>query len=123
MNAGNVPVRSSLHIRGMKKNIILLVSLMILTSCGENTASELTPYQLNIIAEGAGQLARSLAYLPSDSNWTPAPGENIISELELMSLEHTDVWPAFFRAAADTAMKFDQLLQQAQREAIQEEML
>ncbi len=117
------PFSLTSHIRGMKKNIILLIPLMMLTSCGENTTSELTPHQLNIIAAGAGQLARNLAYLPTDSSWAPAPGDSIISELELMSLEHTDVWPTFFRAAADTAMKFDQLMQQAQQEAIQAEML
>ncbi len=107
----------------MKKAAILLIPLILLISCGEEPASDLTQEQLNIISTGAGMLARNLAYLPADSNWSEAPEEGLISELELMAETHTDVWPLFFRAAADSAGKLEQLEIQAQREAIQAEML
>ncbi len=107
----------------MKNTAFLLVSLMLLLACGEDSTSELTAEQLSIISSGAGLLARNLAYLPTDSNWTESPDESLLSELEQMSKENTEVWPMFFRAAADTAMKFDQLEIQAQQEAIQSELL
>lgn len=68
-------------------------------------------------------LARNLAYLPADSNWSESPDEALVAEIELMAETHTDAWPTFFRAAADTAMKLDQIELQAQQEAIQAEML
>ena len=96
---------------------------MLLLACGENSTSELTAEQLSIINSGAGLLARNLAYLPTDSNWTEPPDEHFFSELEQMSEANTEVWPTFFRAAADTAMKLDQIEIQAQQEAIQSQML
>lgn len=117
------PIRLPLHIRGMKKTAILLISIILLLACGGSSSTELTPEQLSTISTGAGMLARNLAYLPADSNWSEAPDKEFLSELELMSVEHTEAWPTFFRAAADTAMKLDQLELQAQQEAIQAEML
>ncbi len=117
------PKSQPLHIRGMKKATILLVSAMLLLACGENSDSQLTPEQLSRINSGAGLLARNLAYLPTDSNWTEPPDELFLSELELMAEENIEVWPIFFRAAADTAMKLDQIEIEAQREAIQSELL
>ena len=107
----------------MKKTNTLLMLLILALACGEKSATELTPIQMNTITAGAGMLARNLAYLPADSSWSEAPDEAFVQELELMSVEHTEVWPTFFRAAADSAMKFDQLELQAQREAIQAELL
>ncbi len=68
-------------------------------------------------------LARNLAFLPSDSSWSEPPGDELIAELELMSKVNSEIWPTFFRAAADTALKLDQIELQAQQEAIQAEML
>ena len=102
---------------------ILLVSLMLSLACGEDSTSELTIEQLSIISSGAGLLARNLAYLPTDSKWTEPPDELLLSELEQMSKENVQVWPTFFRAAADTAMKLDQLEIQAEQEAIQSQLL
>ncbi len=101
----------------------MLMLLSFALACGEKPATELTPVQTNTIATGAGMLARNLAYLPADSGWSEAPNDAFIQELELMSVEHTEVWPNFFRAAADTAMKLDQIELQAQQEAIQAELL
>lgn len=92
-------------------------------SCGDKPATELTPEQLNTISEGAGMLARNLAYIPADSNWSEAPDQALITELELIAERHTDLWPLFFRAAADTANKLEQLELQAQQEAIQADLL
>lgn len=117
------PFHLPLHIRVMKKTTTILIPLILLLACGESSTTELTPGQMNIISTGAGMLARNLAYLPADSNWSEAPGEELISELELMSVKHTDVWPTFFRTAADSAGKLEQLEILAQREAIQAEML
>lgn len=117
------PFLLPLHIRGMKKTVFFIMLPILLLACGESSTRELTPEQLVSISTGAGMLARNLAYLPADSSWSEAPGEALITELELMSVNHTDVWPTFFRAAADTAMKLDQLELQAQQEAIQAEML
>jgi len=107
----------------MKKTKTLLMLLILALACKEESTTELTPIQMNTITTGAGMLARNLAYLPADSSWSEAPDEAFVQELELMSVGHTEVWPAFFRAAADTAMKLDQLELQAQQEAIQAEML
>lgn len=107
----------------MKKTITLLMLLFLALACGEKSATELTPIQMNTITTSAGMLARNLAYLPADSSWSEAPDESLIQELELMSVNNTEVWPTFFRAAADTAMKLDQIELQAQQEAIQAEML
>ncbi|MEA3266782.1 MAG: hypothetical protein U9P42_07555 [Candidatus Fermentibacteria bacterium] len=107
----------------MKKTKTLLVLLILVLACKEKPATELTPIQMSTITTGAGMLARNLAYLPADSSWSEAPDEAFIQELELMSVNHTEVWPTFFRAAADTAMKLDQLEIQEQQEAIQAEML
>lgn len=101
----------------------MLMLLILAMACGEKSATELTPIQMNAITTGAGMLARNLAYLPADSSWSEAPDEALIQELELMSVNHTEVWPTFFRAAADTAMKLDQIELQTQQEAIQAEML
>ncbi len=112
-----------MHITRMKKTAILLIPIVLLLACGENSTTELTPEQLNKISTGAGMLARNLSYLPADSNWSEAPDEVFIQELDVMSVVHTEVWPTFFRAAADSAMKFDQLELQAQQEAVQAELL
>ncbi|MCK5785845.1 MAG: hypothetical protein KAH54_04700 [Candidatus Sabulitectum sp.] len=107
----------------MKKRAFILMAFILISSCGDKPATELTPEQLNTISENAGMLARNLAYLPSDSSWSEAPDEALTAELELMAEKHTDVWPLFFRAAADTANKLEQLELQAQQEAIQAELL
>lgn len=112
-----------MHITRMKKTAILLIPMVLILACGESSTTELTPEQLNKISTGAGMLARNLSYLPADSNWSEAPDEGFIQELEVMSAAHTEVWPTFFRAAADSAMKFDQFELQAQQEAIQAELL
>lgn len=117
------PFHLPLHITPMKKTKSLLILLSLALACGEKPETELTPVQLNTITTGAGMLARNLTYIPADSGWSEAPDEAFVQELELMSVGHTEVWPTFFRAAADTAMKLDQIELQAQQEAIQAEML
>jgi len=92
-------------------------------SCGYDNTDELSSDQIDLIATAAGMLARNLAYLPDSPLWSEPPDESVLGELELMALEHTDVWPLFFRAAADSAGKFEQIELQTQREAIQAEML
>jgi hypothetical protein len=107
----------------MKKTLFLLMSLACLFSCGYKTTDDLSGDQLNFIYTSAGMLARNLAYLPGSPGWCEPPGESVLEELELLAQEHTDVWPLFFRAAADSAGKIEQIELQTQHEAIQAEML
>lgn len=118
------PIQLLLHISGMKKTILMVTTLALVISCGgNNETTELMPEQLRIISECASMLARNLAFLPEEPGWSAAPGQELIAEIELMNRTHTEVWPVFFRAAADTATKLNQLEIQAQQEAAQAEML
>ncbi len=105
------------------KTKILLILTLILVGCGEKSTSELTVVQQAKITTGAGMLARNLTYLPGDSAWSEIPSEQYMADLVLIAEEHTEVWPIFFRAAADTAMKIEQLEMQLQQEARLQEML
>ncbi len=118
-----MPVSIPMDIRPVNRTAFLSILTVIAASCSENPATDFTAEQMNIITTGAGMLARNLAFLPDSAGWSEAPGRELTEQLELMSETNTEVWPVFFRAAADTAMKLDQLEQQAQQEAIQAEML
>lgn len=83
----------------------------------------MTAEEARLISDAAGMLARNLAFLPDSTGWSPLPDDETLSRLELMSNEHIDLWPLFFRAAADTSAKLEQLELQAQREEQQFDLL
>ncbi len=53
----------------------------------------------------------------------PPPDSTAILALEQLALRNVETWPVFFRAAADTASKLEQLMIQAQREEQQFQLL
>ena len=78
---------------------------------------------MELITVSAGMLARNLAYLPDSSGWSPSPGPEALQALEAMSEANTSLWPVFFRAAADTAAKLEQIMIQEMQEAQQSQLL
>jgi hypothetical protein len=114
-------LNSSAYIRNMKTTFIFPTLLALTLSC--SNSAELMPEQLALVSTGAGMLARNLAYMPGDSNWSKPPEAGLLAELEAMAEDRSDIWPLFFRAAADSAAKLDQLEMQARQEAVQAELL
>ncbi len=107
----------------MGKTVFVLALFLAAASCGNKSATELTTEQMELVTTGAGMLARNLSYMPDSAGWSEAPDQELLDELENLAQSHTELWPVFFRAAADTASKLDQLEQQARQEAIQAELL
>lgn len=106
-----------------KRCTAFLLLLAAALSCGGEPEPEFTPEEAHLIASAAGMLARNLAYLPDSAGWSPPPGPELIMELEAMAEARVELWPTFFRAAADTAAKLEQLLIQMQLEEQQSQLL
>jgi len=111
------------HGNTMGKAVFVLTLFLAAASCSDKSASELTVEQMNVITTGAGMLARNLSYMPDSTGWSEPPGQELLDEIENLAQSHTEVWPVFFRAAADTASKLDQLEQQSRLEAAQADLL
>jgi len=107
----------------MGKTVFVLILFLTAASCSSKSAADLTAEQMDMLTTGAGMLARNLSYMPDSAGWSEAPGPELLNELEILSQSHTELWPVFFRAAADTAMKLDELEQQFRLEAAQAELL
>lgn len=107
----------------MQKHIILSVLLFFLLGCENKEDSIPTASQMQTIATAAGMLARNLAYNQADSNWSEPPTQTQLRTIEELAEENVVIWPTFFRAASDTAMKLEQIELQAIRDAAESEML
>ncbi len=107
----------------MQKYIILITFLLFSLSCGNEKDTIPTASQMQTITTVAGMLARNLAYNQADSNWSEPPSQIQLRAIEELAKENTVVWPTFFRAASDTAMKLEQIDLQAARDATLSEML
>jgi len=107
----------------MNRNLVCIAIIVIAVSCGEKPGPTLTEGEMELISGAAGMLARNLAYLPDSSGWSPAPDISVISELEGLAAANVEVWPVFFRAAADTAAKLEQIMIQQQQELQLEQFL
>lgn len=107
----------------MQKYIILLTILFFSLGCGKENDATPTASQMETISMAAGMLARNLAYDQADSNWSEPPSQMQLGTIEELAKENTIIWPTFFRAASDTAMKLEQIELQAARAATQGEML
>ncbi len=112
-----------MHIRPMKKIILLIPVLFIWLACGTEPGPEFTPEEMELISEAASMTARNLAFLPDSAGWSPPPDSTAIMALERIARRQVELWPVFFRAAADTALKLEQLMIQAQREEQQFQLL
>lgn len=97
--------------------------LLLILSCGSDPGPEFTPEEMDLITSAAGMLARSLAYFPGSAGWSPEPDNEMIAELESLAARQVELWPVFFRAAADTAAKLEQLMIQQQQESQQSQLL
>lgn len=113
----------NLHITPMKMRCTAFLIALACLSCGGEPEPEFTPVETELITTAAGMLARNLAYCPDSAGWSPSPGEEMMLELELMSERHFELWPTFFRAAADSAAKLEQILIQRQQEDQQLQLL
>ncbi len=107
----------------MKTRRIAFLLFLTALSCGGEPEPVFTPAETELISTAAGMLARNLAYIPDSSGWSPPPGEEMLMELEAISERHFELWPFFFRAAADSASKLEQLLIQRQQEEQQMQLL
>lgn len=112
-----------LHITPMKTAAAILAVLLATGGCGSEPREEFTPEEMELITVSAGMLARNIAYLPDSSGWSPSPGPEALQALEAMSEANTSLWPVFFRAAADTAAKLEQIMIQEMQEAQQSQLL
>lgn len=112
-----------MHIRPMRRIIPFASVLLILVACGGEPGPEFTPEDMELITEAASMTARNLAFLPDSAGWSPPPDSTAILALEQLALRNVETWPVFFRAAADTASKLEQLMIQAQREEQQFQLL
>lgn len=92
-------------------------------SCGKGNEPVLAPGEMETVTGAAGMLARNLAYMPDSSGWSPPPNGALMSDLESLAKVHVELWPVFFKAAADTAAKLEQLMIQQQQEQQQEQLL
>lgn len=115
--------RIHLHITHMNRIALFTASALLIFACGSSEESALTPEETRMISDAAGMLARNLAFLPDSTGWSPMPDGDVIYRLETLSHEHLDLWPLFFRAAADTSAKLEQLQLQEQQELQQFELL
>ena len=107
----------------MQKYIILITFLLFSLSCGNEKDTTPTATQMETITTAAGMLTRNLAYNQADSNWSEPPDQMQLKAIEELAKENTVIWPTFFRAASDTAMKLEQLDLQAARDSTLSEML
>ncbi len=107
----------------MQKYIILITFLLFSLSCGNEKDTTPTAAQMETITTAAGMLTRNLAYNQADSNWSEPPDQMQLKAIEELAKENTVIWPTFFRAASDTAMKLEQLDLQAARDSTLSEML
>jgi len=107
----------------MRKNIIFITFLLFSLNCGNKKDTTPTATQMQTITTAAGMLARNLAYNQADSNWSEPPSQMQLRAIEELAKENTVVWPTFFRAASDTAMKLEQIDLQAARDSTLSEML
>ncbi len=107
----------------MKMRRIAFLLILAALSCGGEPEPVFTPVETELISTAAGMLARNLAYLPDSSGWSPPPSEEMLIELEAISNRHFELWPVFFRAAADSASKLEQILIQRQNEEQQMQLL
>lgn len=105
------------------KIVILSVISLANLSCGSGEEQRFTREDTELITVTAGMLARNLAFTPEDSMWSPAPDPGSLARLEELAETDAGVWPLFFRAASDSAMKFEQLVINRQAEAQQAELL
>ncbi|PIE51481.1 hypothetical protein CSA37_11545 [Candidatus Fermentibacteria bacterium] len=105
------------------KTLASVLAIAAFTGCGSDRETELTEQQITVITRAAGMLARNMAYSPDAEEWSSMPEADTMNLLEELSQEHTDLWPRFFRAAADSSIKLIQLEEQARQEALQLEML
>lgn len=112
-----------MHITPMKTAAAILTALLAAGGCGSEPPEEFTPEEMELITESAGMLARNLAYLPDSSGWSPFPDQEALQALETMAEGNVSLWPVFFRAAADTAAKLEQIMIQEMQEAQQAELL
>ena len=113
----------NLHIRHMKDIIWLLPLCLVFLSCGGEDDPVFTAEEMQLITSAAGSTARNLAYSPEDENWSPAPNGETLAMLEEISSRNVELWPVFFRTAADTAAKLEQILVMEQQEQQQSELL
>jgi len=107
--------------KGFSATVFTLACLCC--ACGSEAEPVFTLQEQELITTAAGRLARNLAYLPDSEDWSPAPTEEMIHELEAISERHHELWPILFRAAADSASKLEQLLIQRQQEENMMELL
>ena len=107
----------------MKKHLILSAFLIFSLGCGKEKDVIPTATQMESIATAAGMLARNLAFESDNANWSQAPDQAQLEAIEQLAKENVIIWPTFFRAAADSAMKLEQIDMQEARDAIQSDML
>ncbi len=111
------------HITAMKTAAAILAALLLAGGCGSEPDEEFTPEEMELITASAGMLARNIAYLPDSSGWSPCPGPEALQALGSIAETNSSLWPVFFRAAADTASKLEQIMIQEMQEAQQSQLL
>lgn len=100
---------------------MVFLGALSLVSCGNSPGP--SPAEMELVTSAAGMLARNLAYLPDAPGWSQPPDEQMMANLETMAKRNIEIWPVFFRAAADTAAKLEQLNIQQLQEDRQSEIL
>jgi hypothetical protein len=107
----------------MKTLLAASILLLLGSSCGGKPAPEFSPGEMEVITAAAGMVARNLAYAPGSPEWSPAPDEAVTAYLDSLAEGHMQLWPVFFRAAADTASKIEQIMIQRTAEEQQSQLL
>jgi hypothetical protein len=93
------------------------------SSCRGTEESSLLKENEPLLAEAAGMLARNLAYAEGHRFWSPPPGPETIDELSALAVTSVELWPMFFKFAADSAAKLELLEVQARQEELQLQLL